>query len=186
MANDITGGDADVGLDNVVQITAQKRGPGRPKKIEAAPQEADLAHHAEVIEAKSRFMSADALVASLEHREDAREVLHKILIGLAREAASLEFQRIELEKRGRDPAQVSSRRIDALKKIAEIELKLRELDQEGANLSGEQMQRVFGLWVDKTLEVAREILSPELVDVFTNRLATNMKNFETEVENILR
>lgn len=154
------------------------RRKGRPRKIELRPSLLDLEHHAAVAADRERFIDADELVTALGRGESTRAILRILTRQIVREAAALEFQRGEVERRGRDGSQISSRRIDALKKVADIEIKLRELEGEAWNLASEPFQRLFALWVERLTAVARETLPPESLDVFLNRLATSMANWE--------
>jgi len=163
-----------------------KRGPGRPRKVERAPTVSDLEYHALMAEERQKFIGSDALVKAIEEHGDALGILHLIKKEVAREAASLHFERIETEKRGRDTGQVSTRRVEALKKIADIELKIKEIDSESVNLSSERMQKVFSLWVETMREVAQEILPQETLDLFFNRFATAMDGWEERAANKLR
>lgn len=157
-----------------------KRGPGRPRKVERAPQVSDLEYHSAMVEAREKFISSDPLVRAVEGKVDPVEILFHIKVGVAREASSLAFEQIEGQKRGRDTSQMSSRRIEALKKIAEIELKLRELEAESINFTSERFQRVFKFFVEKLGEVCRETLSEENQDLFLNRFVALMGNWEEE------
>lgn len=163
-----------------------KRGPGRPRKVEKMLTRDALEYHAEISEAKIRYVETDPIVIAIDAGEEPARILHFIKSGVAREAASLSFERIESEKRGRDTSMISSRRIDALKKIAEIELKLRELEAESVNLSGEKIQKLFGLWVDKMRHAGVEVMSPEVLDLFLSKFATGMETWEEEAEQALR
>ena len=163
-----------------------KRGPGRPRKVERMPTTSDLTYHAEMAKERENFIASDALVQSIENHSDALSILHIIKKEVACEAASLHFERIETEKRGRDTSQTSSRRIEALKKIADIELKIKELDTESLDLSSEKMQKIFSLWVNTMREIAQETLPPEALDMFFNRFATAMDGWEERASNTLR
>lgn len=163
-----------------------KRGPGRPRKVERMPTTSDLEYHALMASQRDQFVKSDPIVRSVEGKGDSLSTLHMIKLGIAREAASLHFERIETEKRGRDTSMVSSKRIDALKKIAEIELKIHELDSDSINLSSERMQKIFALWVETMKEVAREVMPPEVMDLFFNRFATAMDDWEERASNVLR
>lgn len=163
-----------------------KRGRGRPRKVERMPTTSDLEYHAQMAELRDEFLSQDDLVKTIERKGDASEVLYQIKREVARETASLSFERLETEKRGRDTSMISSRRIDALKKIAEIELKIRELDRDGVNLSGEMIQKLFQLWLEEMRAVAQDTLPPEAFDLFFNRFATAMEGFEERAASALR
>jgi hypothetical protein len=163
-----------------------KRGPGRPRKVERAPTTSDLEYNALMAEQRQSFIASDPLVRTIDGKGDSLEILYHIKREVAREAASLHFERIETEKRGRDTGQVSSRRIEALKKIADIELKIKEIDSESINMSSERMQKVFALWVETMREIAQETLPQEVLDLFFNRFASAMEGWEERAASNLR
>jgi hypothetical protein len=171
---------------SVGNILTLKKSPGRPKKIEKAPTQSDLEYHALVAEEKVRFVDSDPLVRSIEAGCDTLSLLHRIKLDLAKETACLHFQRIENEKLGRDTAQVSTRRIDALERLAKIELKIREADRDSINLGGEKMQKVFALWVEVMREVAQEVLPPEFMDLFFSKFSSAMEDWEDKAQNVVR
>jgi len=146
----------------------------------------DAQYHALLVERRTRFIDEDPLVKVVDAGGDAFAVLREIKREIAREAASLHFDRMEFEKRGKDPTTVSSRRIEALRRIADIELKIRELDQHALNLSSEKMQRIFALWVETMREIAQEVLPSEVMDLFFNRFATAMEGWEERAQDALR
>jgi hypothetical protein len=135
---------------------------------------------------RERHVGADPLVGAVTTGMDPREVLRILKVEIAREAASLHFERLEVEKRGRETGQVSTRRIEALKKVAEIELRLKELYPTVLDLHGEAVQRVFQLWLERMTTVAEEVLPAESLALFFNRFATAMEDWETEAEARLR
>lgn len=163
-----------------------KRGPGRPRKVERAPTVNDLEYHAEMAEERQKYIASDNLVKKIEENSDVLGILRLIKLEVAKEAASLGFESLEQSKRGKDTGQVTSRRIEALKRIADIELKIKEIDASAINLSSERLQRLFGLWVEVMREVANETLPLETVDLFFNKFATAMDGWEERAGNMLR
>ena len=163
-----------------------KRGRGRPRKVDAAPTTSDLQYHALMAQQRAEFIDEDELVKVIQEHGGASDVLFNIKREVAREAASLHFERIETEKRGRDTSQISSRRIDALKKIAEIELKVRELEAEKFDFTSPRFQKLFTLWVEQMQEVAKEVLPAEMANIFFNRFASMMEGWEEKAGNALR
>lgn len=105
---------------------------------------------------------------------------------VAREAAALAYQRALNEMTGRDISQVSARRIDALKKIADIEIEQRKMGFDSVDVHSEKMQRIFKLFVEIVGEVAAETLNPEQLDLFVNRLTTAMEGWEDKAEELVR
>jgi len=162
------------------------RSVGRPRKVERMPTTRDLEYHAIIAKKKVEFVESDPLKVDVERKADSASVLQKIKLEVAREIASIQYQRVEAEKYGRDTASMSSRRIDALERLARIELKMKEMDRETINLGSEKMQKIFMLWVEVMREVATEVLPPETMDLFFNRFATAMDGWEERAANVLR
>lgn len=163
---------------NSLKVDRQR---GRPRKVERMPTTSDLEYHAEMSEEKTRFIDQDPVYKAAVGKCESSEILHIIKSQVAREAAALEFQRIENEKFGRDTAQISTRRIDALTKIANIELEIKKLGGDILDLRGEKFQRIFKLLIGKFETVAGDVLQPEQVDLLFNRLSTEMEGWEEEV-----
>jgi len=163
-------------------VVPARSGPLTPKSATAEAQ-----YQALRVERRNNFIDDDPLVKVVNHGGDAFAVLREIKREIAREAASLHFDRLEAESgRAKDPTTISARRIEALRRIADIELKIRELDQHSINLSSEKMQRVFALWVEVIKEVAQEVMTPEVMELFFNRFATAMEGWEERAQDALR
>lgn len=169
-----------------MHLAATKRTRGRPRRVENVPSPNDLTYHAQISEAKSRFVDEDRVVAAARNRSEAAHMLHLIKEQIACEAAAIHFQRMENEKLGKDTAQTSTRRIDALTKIAGIELEIKKLGADLIDLRGERFQRVFKLWIETIRQVAAETLPPELIDLFFNRLSTEMDGWEDKAMDNVR
>jgi hypothetical protein len=155
-----------------------KRGPGRPRKVERMPQTSDLEYHAEMIVEKQKFIENDAVVQALARHAEPIEVIRIVKAEVARESAAIEFQRIENEKRGRDVADISKKRIEALTKVAALELEAAKLGVNAVDLKSERMQRIFKFWVERIQEVAAEVLQPEQIELLFNRLQTELEGWE--------
>jgi hypothetical protein len=135
---------------------------------------------------KARFIDADPMVRAVQGQLDHMSVLRLLRMEIAKEAAALHFQRVENEKYGKDTSQTSSRRIDALLKVANIELEMRKLGQDVIDLHGERFQRVFALWIEMMRETAAELLTPEQIDLFFNRFSTKMNGWEDRASDAMR
>lgn len=140
----------------------------------------------ELMERRARFVETDPLVKTVNANGDAFTILREIKREIAREAASLGFERLEAERKNKDSSSASIRRIEALRRIADIELKIRELDQHSINLSSEKMQKIFAMWVETLQQIAQEVMSPEVMDLFFNRLGTAMDGWEERAQDALR
>lgn len=160
---------------NDLKMTRQR---GRPRKVERMPTTSDLQYHAEMSKEKAKFVANDPILKATLARADSGETLHIVKSEVAKEAAALQFQRMENEKLGRDTAQISSRRIEALTKIANIELEIKKLGGDLLDLRSEKFQSVFKLLVKDVLAVAKDVLEPEALDLLTNRLMTKLEGWE--------
>ncbi len=163
-----------------------KRQRGRPRKVERMATTEDLEYHAKMVAEKAKFIDVDPVVLAARKHADPMAMLAVVKSEVATEQAALHFQRIENEKHGRDTSQVSSRRIDALKKIADIELEIKKLGADVIDIHGEKFQLVFKLWIEAIREVAVEVLGPEQVDLFFNRLQTKLEGWEDRASETLR
>ena len=164
-----------------------ERGRGRPRKVEKMPTTSDLEYHSKMSEEKQRFITQDPVVTATESgKVDGADLLRKLRSEIAKEAAALHFQRIENEKFGKDTSQTSTRRIDALTKIAHIELEIAKLGPSTIDVRSDKFQKVIKLFLDNIKEVASEILTPETLDLFFNTLGTKMDHWEDKAEEALR
>ena len=160
---------------------------GRPRELVRAPFPKDLLeYHAQMSAVKASFVDEDPVVVAARGQSDAADLLRLVKSEIAREAAALHFQRIENEKSGKDTSQQSTRRIDALVKVANIELEIKKLGASMMDLHGEKFQRVFHLWIEMLREVAAETMSPEQIDLFFNRLSTMMEGWEDRASDLIR
>ena len=150
------------------------------------PTTSDLQYHASIAEVKQEFIDRDPIVVAGRSHVESPEILRLLRMEASKEAAAIHFQRIENEKFGRDVAQASTRRIDALAKIAKIEHDIAKLGTEVIDLRGEKFQRIFKLWVEVIREVAQEVLPPELIDMFFNRFSQKMEGWEERASEVMQ
>lgn len=166
---------------------AVKRSPGRPRKVERMPTTSDLEYHAHQADLKDRFVAEDPVVVATSRRNsDPVENLRLIRGEIAREAAALHFQRIENEKTGKDTSQNSTRRIDALLKVANLEMEIKKIGADAIDLRSERFQKVFASWIGVLKEAAAETLSPKDIDLFFNKLQTSLDGWEDRAEDGVR
>lgn len=149
------------------------------------PTKEDLEAYAASAEDRKNFIENDPVVRSSSNK-DSLALLATLKAEVAREAAALAQQRIIFEQLGKDISTVSSRRIDALKKIADIEMEMRKIGFDHIDIHSEKFQKVFKLWVETIREVAEGILSSEQLDLFFNRLSTEMEDWEDKAEDLVR
>ena len=164
-----------------------KRGPGRPKKILSQPTVDDLAYHAEMARRQVEFVESDTIVQGAQARKDSADMLNILRERLARVHATLDFRRIEDEKRGgREAPQILSRQMAVLRELAQIELKIEERGVQTVDLRSEKMQKVFALFVKKIQDTAEATLPKPQFDLFFNRLETALDGWEDEADSLIR
>ena len=76
---------------------------------------------------KKEALDKDPLVESAKKNPDSADLLSKVIEGLAEESASLAFERSEAERKGESTAQLSSKRVLALKAVGDTWLKKKEV-----------------------------------------------------------
>ncbi len=162
------------------------RRAGRQREVRRMPTTSDLEYHAQMAEAKAEFIDKDPVFAAIARHADSMDILATVRQAVAKEAAALHFQRIENEKYGKDTAQVSTRRIDALKKIADIELEIKKLGGANIDVHSEKMQRIFKFFVDTVRSTLEGNLSPEQIDLVFNRLSTEFEGWQEKLSEVLR
>jgi hypothetical protein len=159
---------------------------GRPKKVEPRPTRADLEYNAEVALRRLEHVEADEVVRAVADKDNATEVLQRVAEALAEDAAVLQHERIEQQKRGRDVGQLVSRRVETLNKLAALEIEIGRQVAGVLDLNSEAVQRLLKIWVDDVTRVAHEVLTPESFDVFVTRLEVAVADWEERAEALLR
>jgi hypothetical protein len=123
---------------------------------------------------KKQTYKRDMVLRTTKRNSESSKVLDAVLIGLAEEATSIKFEKEELERRGESTAQLSHRRIMALKAVSETWLRKRELTgSDGAiDLGSKEFQALFG-FIMETFRIACDDAGarPELVDTIFSRFA---------------
>ena len=150
------------------------------------PTTSDLEYHAHMTSEKAGFIDRDPVVVAALRHADPMAMLQIIKSEVAKESAALHFQRIENEKFGKDTAQVSTRRIDALKKIADIELEVKKLGGDVVDVHSEKMTRIFKFFIETVKTILEENLSPEQIDLVFNRLQTEFEGWQEKLSEVLR
>jgi hypothetical protein len=149
------------------------------------PTEEDEAYYEQTAAERNAAIDNDPVVRSSKGK-DSLALLSTLKGEVAREAATLAYQRTINTKMGKDITTISARRIDALKKIADIEMEMRKIGFDQVDVHSEKFQRIFALWVTTIREVAEETLEPESLDLFFNRLTSAMDGWEDRAEELVR
>ena len=147
--------------------------PGRKPKVQLLPASDVIA---EQVKQKGKLMRNDEIVRSVKGSPDSDEVLNFIIEGLAEEAASMRFEREEAERKGLDTSRLSVRRVDALKKTADVWLKRREqIADKALDLEGAAFQIVFAFLMETIRESLVESgMRPEMVETVFTKLGKKL------------
>ena len=164
----------------------RSRAVKRDGKTVSLPTADHLEYLARLQEAELRFVDGDDLVRAARNGATAAEVTRLTLIRVAQNAASLEFQRVELQKRGEDTSQLISRSTKVLKEVAALQGELRQLGAQTLDPRSEGFQKVFQLWAQNLQAVVKEVTTPEQADLFYTKFMSMMQNWEEQAESVLR
>ena len=130
---DIEGGDFSAILpsDKILIVSGKpvtmKKKPGRRKKAPAPKAPPPVSQTVATLQAaKAAFFDSDPLLRQIDSGVESEDILHLVMRGFAQEAASLNFERIEAERNGKETSQLSIRRINALKALGETWIKRKE------------------------------------------------------------
>jgi len=102
----------------------KKKRPGRPTKVEIKPTSEEVA---EIMKKKHRHLGSDPLLQALANSPDNLSTLDMVMYEFAKENASLDFERIEAERKGEDTTAISSKKIGALKALMDTWFKKRDV-----------------------------------------------------------
>lgn len=173
-----------INLKHGIPIT-MKGAPGRPAAVPDAISE----EVAVEVRQKNRDLTNDPIVKTAKADPESADLLHHVVVSLAEEAASLGHERRNAELEGRETSQLSIRRVNALKAVAETWLKRKDQTaNREIDLSSPQFKAVFSL----TLEAFREAmvsssLRPEMVEMVFAKLTAKLQDgWEQEARNRMK
>jgi len=129
----------------------KKRGRGRPRKIPILPSSPEVA---QLMKNKEKHQDQDDLLEQLHTDPDSLDVLDVAMISLAKEAASLDFERGEAERKGHDTTTISAKKITATKTIIDTYLRKRDaVISQTFDFKSKQFQKLFQYWILKFRKV---------------------------------
>jgi len=171
-------------LKNGVPLT-MKATPGRPAAVPDAANDFVAAQ----VRQKNHDLATDPIVKTAKTDPESSDLLHHVVVSLAEEAASLGVERRNAELEGKETSQLSIRRVNALKAVAETWLKRKDQTaNREIDLSSPQFKAVFAL----TLEAFREAmvgssLRPELIEMVFAKLTAKLQDgWEQEARNRMK
>lgn len=120
-----------------------------------------------------------------DHDRLALTVLHEVKVGMAIEAAALLADRRASQRAGRlDVAQLASRRVDALMKMASLELDAVKLGESTIDIGGSTMLAVEKLFVAIVDAVAAETLPTEVAGRLREMFSAELRKWRIKLDEI--
>ena len=151
----------DLPADERLRLGLARHGRGRPRSVVSRPSDAQDPYLAEVAELRARAESADPVLVASQRPERDGQLLAATLLEMARETAAIKFERERVERQGGDSAQLSSRRIDGLVRIASAVASRAGQQGENLRLDDPRLARIIDLFMSDVAEVAQEVLGVE-------------------------
>lgn len=154
--------------------------PGR----KGTPRQAPIANDnvADAIRRKDAAIEEDGVLTSTKNAPESSEVLHKVMMELAEEAASLKFERSEAERKGEETSNISVRRARILQAVGETWLKRKgQLSANGLDIDSSEFQAVLGFLVETFKGAMLDSnMRPEMIETvfakFAGKLDDNWKS----------
>lgn len=193
---DITDGlDAVLPSDELVVVSSKpvtmKGTPGRRKKAPAPKPPPPVNQTvAALVQQKQQFFDDDPLLNQLDTGMESEDVLFLVMKGFAQEAASLNFERVEAERTGKETSTLSIRRINALKALGETWIKRKEqLAGKTIDLESPAFERLFAFMLETFRETMLQGNVPrDQAETVFARLSERMSDetWELEARNRMR
>ena len=159
--------------------------PGRPKKmINLTPANPIVA---EILKRKEAAIEADPILNIVKQNPESADVLGQIMAALSTEAASIEFDRKESERKGCDSGSLSQRRIQALKAIGDTWLKRKEqIAEVDIDFDSPSFKTLFEFIMENFREAMNACeIRGELIETVFSKFAKRVgdKDWEAEARN---
>lgn len=184
------------------QPFTMEKEPGRPPKEEPPKEQTQAvakadelaaravnSYVAESVRQRHLGIQQDPILRTAKTDPESSDLLHNVVIALAEEAASLGHERLEAETAGRETSQISVRRVNALKAVAETWLKRKDqVVNKEIDLSGVPFQALFN-FIMETFRGAMEdsgMRSESVGMVFDKVTAKMQDGWEVEARNRMK
>jgi hypothetical protein len=151
-----------------------KNAPGRPRKVAARRSKNVQARVASFHDAEKRFVETDQVVLAAL-RDDRLDVLHVAREALAREAAGLLFARLQCVPGSREMGRLASRRVAALREIANLTLSIARIDT--GLPSPQRISKLLELLMVTIDEAAESVLPTETATAFARACRQRIEPF---------
>lgn len=160
------------------------------KNSHTTPRQAqvDAAYAARMLALQEEYIDSDDLVkVATDATADRPELLMRMVRGkLARASAMLDFERIELQKKGKstEAMTVASKHIAALEKVLNTEIEISKRKSGKIDVRGPLMAKIVALWIQKVQETVSS-LPAEFQPLFFSKFHEVMQGWEDEVERVV-
>jgi hypothetical protein len=150
-----------------------RRHAGRPRRVATAPTLDERLYLDSVADAVETAIERDPLVLA-SSGDDPVGVLDLAIAGVAAESAALGWERERAQREGRVEAErISSRRVQALLRLADLVVAREQLRREDGELDPAQLERLVSLLLGAVREAAEETCG-EQAEMFLERLGQKM------------
>jgi hypothetical protein len=148
--------------------------PGRPGKSQLLPPVTPQV--AQIAAVREDYMDSNVVTRGLEKNPDGDEAFNLILKGMADEAASIEFDRLEAQRNGQEASDLATKRARILKAIADLILSRKKSSDGGViDLESPVFQALFKLILESFRESMEEAgTRPEHVETIFAKLVIKL------------
>lgn len=137
----------------------KSRGRGRPPKIPIKPTSPEVA---QLMKNKKKHQDAYPLLQTIRKNADSMDVLDLSMQELAKESASLDFERGEAERKGNDTSSLSSKKINATKALIDTYFRKRDaIVSETLDFKNKKYQKLFEFLINKFRKSCERTGMPE-------------------------
>jgi hypothetical protein len=153
-----------------------RRARGRPRTVVTAPSVDESKYHEEMKAIRDKFIAADALLrlSATDTTSTTSDVIDLVIAGLAAEQAGLLHTRQAAQDAGKDASTISSRRVDALVKLAHLVIERAHLDPNLTEPQPAALAKLRRLFVGVVAGVAEEVLGAEATSVFLDHFEARL------------
>lgn len=158
----------------------RRRRRGRPRKVRlVVPPTPDATHWSQI---RDRTLDGDPIVVATTAGPLTRDALDLVVMDIAIECAALAFVRGKHEVDGTEgAAQASSRRVRGLATLAELIVESHHIFGPRFDVRSETVRRVYELFLETVLPIARATLGDEKFVAFEQMLRRGLDGWEDRI-----
>lgn len=137
----------------------KSRGRGRPPKIPIKPTSPEVA---QLMKNKQKHLDGYALLQKIKEDASSIDVLDMAMQELAKESGSLDFERGEAERKGKDTSSLSSKKINATKALIDTYFRKRDsILSDSFDFKDKKFEKLFEFWLRKIRKTCERVGMPE-------------------------